>query len=99
VKLVAGALVVLAVVGVAAQASGATGWHRCQAVSGYGLGSLCDGRGRVLFPYVLERNENSGYTQAVTGVRLTGSRRAIVDVHADWGIIQGECGQNGGYLN
>jgi hypothetical protein len=99
VKLVVAALLVLAVVGVAAQANGANGWHRCQAVSGYGLGSLCDGRGRVLFPYVLERNENSGYTQAVTGFRLIGPRRAIVDVHADWGIIQGECGQNGVYEN
>jgi hypothetical protein len=99
VKLVAAALLVLAVAGVAAQANAAKGWHRCQALSGYHLGSLCDGRGRVLFPYVLERNENSGYTQVVTGFRQTDLRHAIVDVHADWGILQGDCGQNCVYQN
>ena len=72
------------------------GWHRCQPPSNtMGPGSLCDGRGRVLFPFVLERSEHSGYTQVVRGFRRTSSRGAIVDTYADWGVIEGECGQNG----
>jgi hypothetical protein len=83
--------------GAAAHANATTrGWHRCQPLSNVqGPGSLCDGRGRVLFPWVGERYENSGYTQVVRGFRRTSSRRAIVDTHADWAAIQGECGQNG----
>jgi hypothetical protein len=88
-------LLVMTAVGAAAPASATKGWHGCQPISGYGKASLCDARGRVLFPWILERNENSGYTQVVRGFRQTSSRRAIVDTHADWGIIQGECGQNG----
>lgn len=94
-KVAAASLLAVAVAGLSAQANAAKGWHRCQAQAS----SLCDGRGRVLFPYVLEQNENNGFTQVVTGFRRLGPRRAIVDVHADWGIIQGECGQNGVYAN
>jgi hypothetical protein len=89
-------LLVMIAAGAAAQANATKGWHRCQPLSNVeGPGSLCDGRGRVLFPFVLERYENNGYTQAVRGFRQTSSRRAIVDTHADWGSVQGECGQNG----
>jgi hypothetical protein len=92
------AFVVVAVAVTAAQASAAKGWHRCEKL-GSGLASLCDGRGHVLFPYIIERNENSGYTQVVRGFHRTGARRAIVDAYADWGVSQGECGQNGVYMN
>jgi hypothetical protein len=89
------ALVVLVLAGIGAQSHAAQGWHRCQPLQGYGLASLCDGRGRVLFPYVIERSENSSRTQVVRGSRRIGTKRAFVDAHADWGILQGECGQNG----
>jgi hypothetical protein len=80
----------------AAQANATKGWHRCQPISGYGRAALCNGQGHVLFPWILDRESQSGgYTQVVTGFRQTSSRRAIVDTHADWGSIQGECGQNG----
>jgi hypothetical protein len=88
-------LLVMIAAGAAAQANATKGWHRCQPITGYGRAALCDGRGRVLFSWMYERNEHNGYTQVVTGFRQTSSRRAIVDTHADWGLIQGECGQNG----
>ena len=81
-------LLVITAVAATAQANATKGRHRCQRVQGYG-------RGRVLFPFLFERSGYGGYTQVVTGFRKTSSRRAIADTHADWGIIQGECGQNG----
>jgi hypothetical protein len=92
-------LLVMTAAGAAAQANAMRGWHRCLPIPGYGLASLCDGRGHALFPGILERNERSGYTQVVRGFRRTLTRRAIVDTHSDWGIIQGECGQNGVIAN
>ena len=86
-------LLVMTAAGAAAQANATKGWHRCQVSIGPGLGSLCDGRGRVLFPWVGEVYERSSYAQVVRGFRRTSSRRAIVDTHVDWGGIWGECGQ------
>ena len=88
-------LVVLMVSRAAGAANATKGWHRCDPLSGYGPASLCDGRGRVLFPRLLARYNSAGYTQVVTGFRRSSSRRAIVDTYADWYLFQGECGQNG----
>jgi hypothetical protein len=88
-------LLAMTAVGAAAQASATKGWHRCQPWQGYGRTALCDGRGHVVFPNLWERHESGGYTQVVTGFRRTSSRRAIVDMHVDWGALSGECGQNG----
>ena len=79
------ALLVITAAGAAPQANATKGWHRCQLSMEGGLGSLCDGRGRVLFPWVGEVNARSSYAQIVRGFRRTSSRRAIVDTHADWG--------------
>jgi hypothetical protein len=88
-------LLVAAAAGAAAQANTSRGWHRCQRLGSYGLASLCDGRGHVLFPQLFERSSSGGYTQVVTGFHRTSSRRAFVDTYLDWGVIEGECGQNG----
>lgn len=89
------ALVGVVAAGPAAQANATGGWHRCQPMQGYGRASLCDGRGRVLFPRLFARSNSAGYTQVVTGFHRSSSRRAIVDTCVNWAIIQGECGQNG----
>jgi hypothetical protein len=89
------ALLVITAAGAAPQANATKGWHRCQLSMEGGLGSLCDGRGRVLFPWVGDVTQFGSYAQIVRGFRRTSSRRAIVDTHADWGGIQGECGAVG----
>ena len=88
-------LLLVTAAGATAQANATRGWHRCQPMQGYGLASLCDGRGRVIFPLLSESSNGGGYSQVVTGFHRSSSRRGFVDTHADWGIIQGECGQNG----
>jgi hypothetical protein len=97
-------VVALLGIGVTAGGAGAKGgWHRCEVawtvsngihVTKY-LGSLCNGRGRVIFPYVSDFSESSGYRAIVTGFLQTGAKSAIADVHGDGYILQGECGQNG----
>ena len=76
---------------VATGADAKKGWHRCQD----SRASLCDGRGRVLFPYLLDLSESGGYSQFVSGFRQAGPKRGIVDTQGGWSIIGGDCGQNG----
>jgi len=83
-------LALLAIGAGAAGAAGTKGWHRCEQ-----LLSLCDGRGHVIFPYVSDISESSGYRAVVTGFRQTGPKSAIADTRGDWSIIQGDCGQSG----
>ena len=87
-------LLVMTAVGAATQANATPGWHRCQPNIDDQLSSVCDGRGRVLFPYV-EVMGGGEYGQFVRGFRQTSTRRAIADTHVNWGLRQGECGQNG----
>jgi len=68
-------------------------WHRCQKAM-----SLCDGRGRVVFPYVWDYSMSSGYRSIVSGFRKTGARSAIADTRGDWYIkYSGDCGEFGDF--
>lgn len=108
-SITAGAVLALALAGTAAvaasQAGSKKGWHRCEVAwsvtdlegrTTKHLGSLCDRRGRVIFPFVFDFSEQSGYRALVTGFRRTRPRSGIADVRGEWYTISaGECGAYG----